>query len=248
MDTILISSQEEWDKLPDSFDTHTIIKIENTKSQIIVKYKLNATVRAGDNATVEAWGNATVRAGDNATVRAWDNATVRAWGNAILRVLSRDAIIRELADQAIAVIQGCEGVVVSKKDDTAQVIYTKQTSYTLKSIQRLYNQPENGPIVLYKSVQDDFTDFHTGKIKYDGIVECPDWDPNPDRECGGGLHLSPTPGFALDYNTGKLLRCEVMPEDISVYPYNITKVRCRKVKVIGPCDRKGSLLSEGAQT
>ena len=232
MDTILVTSQEEWDKLPDSFDTYTIIKIENTKSQIIVTYKHNATVEASDNAILEAS----------------DNATVRAWGNATLRILSSRSIIRELADQAIAVIQECDGVVISKKEDTAQVIYTKQTRYSIKSIQRLYNHPEGEPLVLYKSVRDDLTDFYSGKIKYEGVVECPDWDPNSERECGGGLHLSPTPDLARDYNIGKLLRCEVMPEDISVYPYNITKVRCRKVKVIGPCDRKGRLLPEGPQT
>jgi hypothetical protein len=75
-----------------------------------------------------------------------------------------------------------------------------------------------------------------------GTVECPDFDSNPERECGGGLHLSPTPTLALSFNTGKLLKCEVMPEDVVVHKHGIEKVRVRKVKVLGPCDRDGNLI------
>lgn len=62
---------------------------------------------------------------------------------------------------------------------------------------------------------------------------CPDWDEDPARQCGGGLHLSPSPSLALSYNTGKVLECEVDPDDVVIYGADITKVRCRKVTVIG---------------
>jgi len=98
-------------------------------------------------------------------------------------------------------------------------------------------RPREGKIILFKSVQPDtFLDFYTGKIKYEGVVECPDWDDNPELECGGGLHLSPTPELALSFNRGFVLRCEVALEDIVIYPYNIDEVRCRKVQVIGPVE------------
>ena len=94
----------------------------------------------------------------------------------------------------------------------------------------------DGKIRLFKSVKPEtLTDNHTGKIKYEGTVECPDFDPNPDRECGGGLHLSPTPEKALNFHKGTVLECEVALEDIVVYaPDTSSKVRCRKVTVIGP--------------
>jgi hypothetical protein len=89
-------------------------------------------------------------------------------------------------------------------------------------------------MILYKSVNpENHCDFYTGKIKYQGVVECPDFDQNSDRQCGGGLHLSPLPEMALKYNEGKVLKCEVDINDIVVFPTDITKVRCRKVKVLG---------------
>ena len=60
---------------------------------------------------------------------------------------------------------------------------------------------------------------------------------NEQRECGGGLHLSPTPELALSYNKGKVLKCKVNIEDFVVYSQNISKVRCKKVKVLGEGDK-----------
>jgi len=91
----------------------------------------------------------------------------------------------------------------------------------------------NKPLTLYKSVKEDGCDHYTGKIKYEGVVECPDFDPDPTRQCGGGLHLSPTPYDALRYHDGKVLECRVDRKDIVVYATDVTKVRCRKVTVVG---------------
>jgi hypothetical protein len=46
MNIILISSQEDYDKLPDSFDVYTMLKIANTKERIVVTYKKNSKVVA----------------------------------------------------------------------------------------------------------------------------------------------------------------------------------------------------------
>jgi hypothetical protein len=90
-------------------------------------------------------------------------------------------------------------------------------------------------VVLFKSVTPDtYCDFHTRQIKYKigETIECPDWDNDYLRQCGGGFHLSPKPELALNYNRGKLLVCHVHIDDFVVFPGDITKVRCRKVKVI----------------
>jgi len=39
--------------------------------------------------------------------------------------------------------------------------------------------------------------------------------------------------LTISYNWGKVLRCKVKIKDFVVYPKNITKVRCKRVKVIG---------------
>jgi hypothetical protein len=117
------------------------------------------------------------------------------------------------------------------------IIKTKTFSHNIKTYCEIY-PPKKKILTLYKSVDPaTFCDFYTGKIKYEGIVVCPDFDPNPERECGGGLHLSPTPVLALSYNNGTVLECHVHVDDVVIYGPNISKVRCRKVKVIGPVEK-----------
>jgi len=121
-----------------------------------------------------------------------------------------------------------------EKDQTATLINAPRVLYDKESFLGIYKQniQDDGRILLYKAVKDNNTDFCSGSISYIGIVECPDWDPNPDRECGGGLHLSPTPELANSFNRGKILSCLVSPDDFIVYPRSIDKVRCRKVEVL----------------
>ena len=107
---------------------------------------------------------------------------------------------------------------------------------------------EDGSIVLYKSVNPEtMKDFHTGTIEYSlgAAVDCPDWDPDPSRECGGGLHLSPTALGAYQFNTGKLLKCLVDPADIVVFAGSIDKVRCRRVRPVAVVDRGGRVIESG---
>ena len=207
----------------------------------------NATVEAWENATVRAWENATVRARGNATVRAWENATVEVWGNAtvearenatveawenaILRLLS--GAIKAEASHAVTVIcQDCKPS-IKRHGTGVTVVHTKTFRHSIKSFCDIYGDG-NKPLTLYKSVRPDtLCDFHTGQIKYEGEVVCPDFDPDKTRQCGGGLHLSPTPHDALRYNDGKVLECRVDRKDIVVYATDITKVRCRKVTVVG---------------
>ncbi len=60
----------------------------------------------------------------------------------------------------------------------------------------------DGVVVLYKAVDDDWSTSHA---RAQGIYYRPgdlpyaaDWDPRP--MCGGGLHVSPAPVVAADYN------------------------------------------------
>ena len=90
--------------------------------------------------------------------------------------------------------------------------------------------------IMYKSVQDNDTDFYTGKIKYENgkIAKAPDWDKNHKEECGKALHLSPQPWMTQRYNIGKIKKCRVKSKDIIIYPFPKMedKVRCRAVEVI----------------
>ena len=238
MKRIVITSQAEYDKLPQDFVEFTEVNVQC--NLIISSTPQNSTVRAYDTSTVTAYGSSTVTAYGSSTVTAYGSSTVRAcgsstvtaYGNAVLSVL-RSSVTVMLFNLAVATFIGCEPIVKSC-EDTATIVRVAVFQHTTQSFTQIYSEQiqADGRILLYKSVQTDATDFYSGTIKYEGIVECPDWDPNPERECGGGLHLSPAPELALSYNKGKIKRCLVHPDDIVVYPPNISKVRCHKVEVL----------------
>jgi hypothetical protein len=201
----------------------------------------NSSVVAWENSSVVAWENSSVVARENSSVVAWENSSVEArenssvvaWGNSSVEIFNNT--VKGIAKHnAILIVTGCDPVIAMQ--DNAQIVKrAAHWCHTLDSFVDCYNKQVKGKsITLYKSVNpQNKKDFYTNSIIYEGTVVCPDFDPNPDRECGGGLHLSPTPALALYHNKGLVLECSVNLQDIVVYPHNITKVRCRKVKVIG---------------
>ena len=199
----------------------------------------NSSVRAYDNSSVRTFDNSSVRTFENSSVIAFGNSSVRAYGNSSIRVVSKYVSILTLNDYAICnVIDVPLKIEPNEKSITSHIIYTPKATYNLNSLLNQY--PENlldkETIKLFKSVNPEtLCDFYTGTIKYaiNEEVICPDFDDNKERECGGGLHLSPLPELALLYNDGKILECSVKLDDIVVYDENLRKVRCKKVFVLG---------------
>jgi hypothetical protein len=154
----------------------------------------------------------------------------------MIAVLSALVIVKKIAEYAIISLDEVK-IKLPKKPKTASVIKRKLVEYNINSFIDIYNLTnEDDSIILYKTVRKDtLCDFRTNSIKYEGIVKCPDFDSSKDRECGGGLHLSPTPELAISFAEGeyKLLKCKVKLKDIVVYGKNIQKVRCKQVKVLG---------------
>jgi hypothetical protein len=188
-----------------------------------VEARGNSSVVALENSSVEAWGNSSVVARGNSSVEAWENSSVKCFSSWCKL---------NAAHQSVIITQGCDPKIT--KTATVNLVTTKKHIHDTESFCEIY-KPTDGKITLFKSVNSDGNvDFHTGKIEYKKGTEvlCPDFDPTPQRQCGGGLHLSPTPKLALSYNKGKLLECLVNVEDIVIYGEDITKVRCRKVFVV----------------
>jgi len=154
-----------------------------------------------------------------------------AWGNSSVKVFSQIELI--LKQSAVAICIDAKPKLI-ECDESAQIIYQKKVLYDKESFLGIYKHQlvDDKHITLFKSTQADGTDRYSGKIKYMGVVECPDWDPDPNRQCGGGLHLSPSESLALSYTSGKIKKCKVYVDDFVVYPHDITKVRCRKVEVV----------------
>jgi hypothetical protein len=183
---------------------------------------------------------------ESSHVEAMGSSHVEAWGNCSVKVQQSISVKITLRDYAVCNAVACEPKLI-ECDETAHYIESPVAVNDLGSFLRIYkdNVQSDGRILLYKMVKKDGTDHHSGTIKYEGTVTCPDWDPDPEVQCGGGLHLSPSASLAKFYHpTGKLLKCLVHPDDIVVYGPDITKVRCRKVEVIDD-DGKPVKMAEG---
>jgi len=92
-------------------------------------------------------------------------------------------------------------------------------------------------VFLYKWVDTNYRDFHTGTIDYSQEeIEAPDWDPNYKGECGRGLHLTFDPWTAFHFNSseeGRMLKFKVPAQYIRVYTgidcYGPYKARVQKL-------------------
>jgi hypothetical protein len=213
----------------------------------------SATIESvSDSATIEyVSGSATIESvSDSATIESVsDSATIEYVSmNTIIRIISDSATIVIAQQQAVLVYQNCKGD-PKKKDVTVQVIRTQKATYALENFVGIYNVQKvskySKKIILYKYVKHDYTDFYSGKIKYEvgKTVEAPDWNADNDIECGGGLHLSSSIEHCKRFNNSKdghALQCEVLIADIVVHPSPVFpfKIRCKKCFVVKEIENK----------
>lgn len=160
------------------------------------------------------------------TVRAeaWGNSQVTAWGNS--RILAAGAV-RITAGPFTAVTkvhpdaQVTGGVLIEPPAITSPELWCE--FYGLDVV--------DGVVTVFKAVNANYhsprgADYSPGKAP---VAE--DWD-GMARECGGGLHFSPSPSHALGYNqdANHFMACPVALADIVVhypaeYPDKV-KARC----------------------
>ena len=194
----------------------------------------SATVRAGGTAKVDASGSTKVEASGSASVRAWgstivnvgDTATVRAWGSTIVRVWGA------------ASVEASKHVSVTRHGDQSKVsggvVCQVPGITTAEEWCEFYGvEVENGVATLYKAVDGDFRSRYGMSYRPGSKPQAPDWD-GGERDCGGGLHFSPSPSFALQFqpSAARYVACPVRVEDIVVNPV----VRFQdKVKAKGVC-------------
>ncbi len=192
----------------------------------------SAHVEARESAHVEAWGSAHVEARGSAHVEAWESAHVVARESAHVEASSLVAIHRH---NSTAVVIG--GTVIEVKQPTTPTEWAAFYGAALTG----------GTMLLYKAVRADYRSAHGFLYQPGMIVEAPDWDSGR-AECGGGLHFSPHPAMALEFDPDatRFMACPVALEDIrapqadDAYPY---KVKARRT--CGPIfevDRTGKAI------
>jgi len=192
-----------------------------------------------ENSSVELRESSQAVLWDHSQAVLWENSQAELWENSLARVFSPAARIRA-AHHAVVILEGVSpelqpgpGVRVMRRDPFRHDLDSFRQAHGLV--------PEKGELLLYKVVRMNFKDIWTNSIVYrpGTTITCPDWDPDPERQDGGGLYLSGTPEDARrQYFSGRLLLCAVKPEDLVVHPDTITEVRCRQVRVLEEVDTR----------
>jgi len=173
----------------------------------------SAHVEAWESAHVEARGSAHVEAWESAHVEAWESAHVEAWGSAHVVASTLVAIHRH---SSAAVVIG--GTVIEVRRPVTAVEWAAFYGAKL----------DGATLLVYKAVRADYRSAHGFLYQPGTTVEAPDWDAGC-AECGGGLHFSPHPAMALEFDpqATRFVACPVALEDIRApqkddeYPHKI---------------------------
>jgi hypothetical protein len=171
-----------------------------------------AVVFAWDSAHVHARGEARVEARESAYVVAEGRTTVKAFGSVIVRARGS---ARVEAQAGVAVIRHGPGVAVARGAVAEAVRFENAAEWC-----DYYGVDVDGGVAtLYKAVDEEFNSPFGMSYRPGTSPHAGDWD-GGERECGGGLHFSPQPMFAVT-SPGDRLRfvaCPVRLEDIVVHP------------------------------
>lgn len=99
---------------------------------------------------------------------------------------------------------------------------------------------EDGHIIAYKIINNDYTDVRTGAIdnSVGAVCEMPRFlcDGDPDRTCSTGLHFCSAeylPHYG-SYSSNRVVLVKINPRDVVAFPrdYNISKGRCCRYQVV----------------
>jgi hypothetical protein len=208
-----------------------------------------ATVRASETATVECWDSASIEASDSATVRAagrvkvtaagsarveaWDTVRVSAEGRATVKAWGATLI----AARGSAAVEAARHVKVTHPDDNpGHFGGRRRVAPQLKTAAEwceFYGvEMKSGVATLYKAVDAAFSSCYGQSYQPGSSPVAADWDGGRE-ECGGGLHLSPRPFFALRFapHAARFVACPVRTDDIVVHeqPHYPSKVKARAV-------------------
>src|SRR5438128_2445762 len=188
MSKIVVTSQKEYDALPDSFDLYTIIELKMDVGALeIRRVPENGHVVARESSHVEAW--------ESSHVEAWESSHVEARGCVSVHLQSDLAtVIMFMFAICIAIAKGK----ISKKSKAATVV-TPQFRQGVPGWLDQQGIEEKKKVVLFKRVSKDFKtqENTTNETLWliGSTVEHSHWRPET-GECGAGkFHACSRPYF-----------------------------------------------------
>jgi hypothetical protein len=177
--TTIVTTQSELDRaLADGAD------------DIAIRSERGVWLEVAGSATVYAYGSATVHAYDSATVRAYGSATVHASDSATVHASSHVAVHLHSGRARVDGGHLIDHTTVNQHDPGSWCDYHGVTTAEVDGI---------AVATLYKAVRDDLRSAHGFAYPIGETVACDDW--RDDGDCGHGLHASPHPHLAADYDS-----------------------------------------------
>jgi len=191
-----------------------------------------AYVEACGSASVSAWDSASVRASGSASVRAWDSASVSAWDSASVRASKYVSVRLHSTRVTLA-----GGVVIDMTgiDETDPVQWAE-----------LHTEVVDGEAVLYKAVREDLQSAHGFAYPIGETVACEDW--GDIRACGRGLHFSPHPWQAAEYDSQATRFLEVRVAVADLRPLGPDKCKAPGCRVVREVNVHGAPVEPAAVT
>jgi hypothetical protein len=211
----------------------------------------SASVVAHDSASVVAYGSASVVAYDSASVRAYDSASVEAYGSASV-VAHGSASVRAYGSasvEASAYVAVIAMVGHRGKLDGGVIVRQPITDAPAAWCDYYGIVVVDGVATIYKAVDSEYRSPRGALYVPGSSPEAKDWDGDA-RECGGGLHFSPRPAMALEFNQDakRFVACPVALSDMrSPQPGDLYPQKIKARRVCGPIvevDRHGRPVSE----
>ena len=177
-------------------------------------------------------GQAYVEACGSASVRAWGSASVRAWDSASV---SASKYVSVHLHSTRVTLDG--GVVIDmiSIDETDPVQWTE-----------LRAEVVDGEAVLYKAVRNDLRSAHGFAYPIGETVACTDW--HDDGHCGGGLHFSPHPWQASEYDSQATRFLEVRVPVAELRPLDPDKCKAPGCRVVREVNVHGVPVEASAVT
>lgn len=188
-------------------------------------------------------------------IAAYESSSPRIWAH----YSSRPSL--ESWASAKPIFQGAIKVTSSEKTSTIRVLKTYPIQWEVTGEAKVILLNSSDPIdwinffelpaidnefvYLYKALDSDFcSNFNKFKYPPGTTVESPDWD--PEIECGMGLHFSPSPKDALQFNPDaeKYVACKVKLSEMVVHPDGKfpEKVKAPRVYEIVEVDIEGNRI------
>ena len=195
----------------------------------------SASVWAYNSASVRAYGSASVRASGSASVWAYNSASVRAYDSASVRA-GKSVAVHKQSEKAKIV----GGVVINPYRPTTAKAWCKE--YHVKVVA--------GVATVYKAVRENYQSSRGGDYTPGTVPVAHDWDGGK-AECGGGMHFSPSPMMALDFDpqATRFMECRIALKDMRTpkagdeSPHKCKARGC--CKPVRECDRNGKLIERG---